>query len=86
MGKRTVTARAQFHIEQGLISLLRSEELWSERLYGDERAKEWAEATLLSASGDPKAFWLLIYAGVDPLTPERAERVMFSLRGRGAKS
>jgi len=81
MPKRTVAARARFHIEQGLAYLLRSEELYGFKFPEHERAKEWAEATLLSASGDPKAFWLLIYAGVDPLTPERAERVMFSLRG-----
>jgi hypothetical protein len=69
MSKRTVIARARFHIEQGLASL---------PCYA---SKEWAEAALLSASSDPAAFWLLLKAGVDPLTPERAERVMFSLRG-----
>lgn len=70
MSKRTVIARALFHIEQGLASL---------PCYVS--SKGWAEATLLSASSDPAAFWLLLKAGVDPLTPERAERVMFSLRG-----
>jgi hypothetical protein len=81
MSKRTVIARARFHIEQGLASLLRSEELYGFKFPEHERAKEWAEAALLSASSDPAAFWLLLKAGVDPLTPERAERALVSLRG-----
>lgn len=80
--KRSVTARARFHVANGL-SL--RDAYWT-RMNTDTRgldARDYTSAAvswiMRSAKSDPKAYSLLVRAGLDTETPRRASEAIDAL-------
>jgi len=85
MSKRTVIARARFHIERGFVlrnAYYTKHGVDRAGLDWKDCAEDLARFVLDSAQGDKKAYALLVAAGVDPITPRRSDRVISALQGR----
>jgi len=85
MSKRTVIARALFHIERGFVlrnAYYKKHGIDRTGLDWKDTSEDLARFVLDSAQGDEKAYALLVAAGVDPLTPRRSDRAIHALLDR----
>jgi hypothetical protein len=85
MTKRTIAARARYHIHQGY-DLLDAHTTQTTREGWDykDSASALAYWILRSANGDPKAKALLMKAGVEPDCPRATRRAIDALLRRRA--